>query len=305
MVFVLAGLLGCVQVVDNPTRQTFILEMVGRDHLANAITINSIEANTTRIVGPAVAGGLIATIGIGYCFLINGLSYVAVLFCLRLMRDSELHPVKRAPRLRGQLRAGFHYVRRTRTVRNILLMMAVIGTLSYEFQVVLPVLASKTFHHGANGYSLLMGAMGVGAVLGGGIVANKQKPTSADITKATIMFGLAMLVTATAPNITLAAIGMALVGMSSISFTVFANSVLQLRTRPEMSSRVMALWTMCFIGSTPIGGPLLGYICEHAGARWGLVTGGLAALLAGGIALYETKRPELHFGTMLPEFGKD
>jgi predicted MFS family arabinose efflux permease len=305
MVFTLAGLLGCVQVVDNPTRQTFVLEMVGREHLANAITLNSIEANTSRILGPALAGGTIAIIGTGYCFLANGLTYLAVVCCLRLMRDSELHPITRTARLRGQLRAGFHYVRHTPAVRNVLLMMAVIGTLSYEFPVVLPVLAGKTFHDNVSGYALLMGAMGLGAVMGGVLVANKQKPTAADITKAAIMFGGAMLLTAAAPNLALATLGMALVGMGSISFTVFANSVLQLRTRPDMSSRVMALWTMCFVGSTPIGGPLLGLICQHAGARWGLITGGLAAVATGGLALYEAKRPALHLATLLPEFGKE
>jgi MFS family permease len=305
MVFVLAGLLGCVQVVDNPTRQTFILEMVGREHLANAITLNSIEANTSRVIGPAIAGGLIATIGTGYCFLANSVSYIAVLLCLGMMDASELHPIRRSKQLRGQLRAGFRYVRHTPAVRNVLLMMAVIGTLSYEFPVVLPVLAGKTFHDNVSGYSLLMGAMGLGAVLGGIMVAGKQKPTAGDITKAAIVFGGAMLLTAAAPNLAMATLGMAFVGMGSISFTVFANSVLQLRTRPEMSSRVMSLWTMCFVGSTPIGGPLLGYICQHAGARWGLITGGLAAVATGGLALYEAKRPELHLTTLLPEFGKE
>jgi len=305
MVFALAGLLGCVQVVDNPTRQTFVLEMVGREHLANAITLNSIEASTSRVIGPAIAGGLIATIGTGYCFLANGISYVAVLACLGLMHGSELHPVKRTTRLRGQMRAGFRYVRRTPAVRNILLMMAIIGTLSYEFPVVLPVLAGSTFHDSVSGYSLLMGAMGLGAVLGGVMVASKQKPTAGDITKAAITFGCAMLLTALAPNLALATVGMALVGAASISFTVFANSVLQLRTRPEMNSRVMALWTMCFVGSTPIGGPILGYICQHAGARWGLITGGLAAVATGGFALYEASRPGLHFAALLPELGKD
>lgn len=291
MVFALALLLGMVQVVDNPTRQTFIMEMVGRERLTNAVTLNSIEVNMARIIGPAIAGVLIAGIGIGYCFLANSVSYIAVLACLFLMRSAELQPSAAAARMRGQLREGFRYVRRNAPVRNILIMMAVIGTLSYEFQVVLPLFASKTFHADAAIYSLLMGAMGLGAVIGGIITANRRSPTSTTIALAAAGFGVAMLLAAVAPSIAVAAILMVAVGVGSISFTSIANSTLQLSVAPEMRGRVMSLWTMAFLGSTPIGGPIIGYISEHASPRIGLLVGGTAALGAGIFALVAIRRP--------------
>ncbi|MEJ0073334.1 MAG: MFS transporter [Candidatus Saccharibacteria bacterium] len=293
MVFVLAGLLGLVQVVDTPTRQTFIMEMAGRDNLTNAVTLNSVEVNMARIIGPAIAGGLIAGIGIGYCFLANGLSYIAVLFCLLLMRGHELHADATIARAKGQLREGFRYVQRTPVLRNILLMMAVIGTFSYEFPVLLPIYAGNTFHHGAGGYSLLMGAMGLGAVIGGVISANRRKPSPAAITLAASAFGVAMLLAAIAPDIWVAAALMVLVGIGSISFTALASSTLQLQTAPEMRGRVMALWTVAFIGSTPIGGPIIGYVSEHASARLGFLIGGVAALGSGLFAIYIARRVRL------------
>lgn len=286
MVFVLAGLLGCVRVVDNPTRQSFIMEMAGRDNITNAVSLNSVEVNLARVVGPAIAGLLIASVGIGWCFLLNGISFVAVLYCLWLMRPDELHTQVPVEHMRGQLRAGFRYVRRTPVVRDILIMMAVIGTFAYEFPVLLPIFASNTFHHGASGYSLLMGAMGLGAVVGGFVAANRRKLAPGAITVAAIVFGVTMLLTAMAPNIWFAALLMVLVGAGSIGFTSLANSVLQLHTQPAMRGRVMALWTMAFVGSTPIGGPIIGYISEHLGARLGFVVGGAAALGSGLFALY-------------------
>jgi MFS family permease len=290
MVFVLAVCLGLVQVVDNPTRQTFILEMVGRDQLTNAVTLNSIQVNMARIVGPAIAGGLIAGIGIGYCFLVNAVSYVAVLACLVLMRAAELQAAPAIKRAKGQLREGFRYVRRTPGVRTILIMMAVIGTLTYEFPVVLPILASKSFHADAGGYSFLMAAMGIGAVVGGIITANRKNATPRAIALAAFGFGVAMLLTAASPHLLIAGLCMVLVGIGSISFSSVANSTLQLQTAPEMRGRVMSLWTMAFLGSTPIGGPLIGYISEHSSPRVGLVVGGSAAIAAGIYALLLIKR---------------
>lgn len=297
MVFVLALLLGMVQVVDNPTRQTFIMEMVGREHLTNAVTLNSIEVNMARVIGPAIAGGLIAGIGIGYCFLANAVSYLAVLACLYLMRGNELQPTAVASRMRGQLREGFRYVRGNAAVRGILLMMAVIGTLSYEFQVVLPLFASKSFHADAGIFSLFMGAMGVGAVIGGIITANRKNPTPGTIATAALGFGAAMVLAAIAPTIATAALLMVAVGIGSISFTSIANSTLQLNTAPEMRGRVMSLWTMAFLGSTPIGGPIIGYVSEHSSPRVGLLIGGVAALAAGFFALVAIKRPARLRGT--------
>jgi MFS family permease len=281
MVFVVAGLLGLVNVVDNPTRQTFVLEMVGREQLTNAVTLNSIEVNLARVIGPAIAGGLIAGVGIGYCFLFNSFSYLAVLLCLVLMRGKELRTPPPVVRAKGQLRAGFRYVMATPALRTILLMMAVIGTFAYEFPVTLPIFASQTFHAGAGGFSLLMAAMGGGAVIGGIMVANRKQLTPRSIAVAACMLGASILLAAAAPHIIVAALCMVVVGVCSIRFTAAANSTLQLSTAPEMRGRVMSLWTMAFIGSTPIGGPIIGWVSEHSSPRVGLLIGGLAALIIG------------------------
>jgi len=285
MVYVLAALLGCVQVVDSPTRQTFILEMVGAERLTNAITLNSIEVNMARVIGPAIAGGLITGIGIGYCFLVNAFTFVAVLFCLFRMRADELHTGERVKKAKGQIRQGLAYAWKTPPVRTILLLMAVIGTLSYEFQVLLPIFAGKTFHSNASGYSLLMSCMGLGAVIGGIITANKKRVSAYGITKAAILFGISLLLTALAPNLLTAGLLMIVVGIFSISFMSLANSTLQLETKSEMRGRVMSLWTVTFLGSTPIGGPIIGFTSEHTSARVGFVIGGLAAVISGLFAL--------------------
>lgn len=302
MVFVIAGLLGLVSVVDTPTRQTFIMEMVGREHLVNAVTLNSIEINMARIIGPALGGGLIAGIGIGYCFLADGVSYVAVLVCLLLMRAKELHVGALAVKARGQLREGFRYVWHTPVLRNILLMMVVIGTLAYEFPVVLPIFASETFHTGADGYAFLMGAMGLGAVIGGIGTAGRREPTSGAVMVAALGFGVAMLLASVSPRIAVAGLLMVCVGVGSISFTAVANSILQLQSAPEMRGRVMSLWTVAFLGSTPIGGPIIGYISEHTSPRLGLAIGGVAAVGSGLFALHLriTRRAKTSQEVVLP-----
>ncbi|HET8708910.1 MAG TPA: MFS transporter [Candidatus Saccharimonadales bacterium] len=281
MVFVVAILLGLVKVVDTPTRQTFIMEMVGREHIVNAVTLNSIEVNMARIIGPAIGGGVIASIGIGYCFLIDGVSYLAVVLCQLLMRRNELQAAAPVAKSRGQLAEGFRYVWHTPVLRNVLLMMVVVGTLAYEFPVVLPIFASETFHDGASGYALLMGAMGLGAVIGGMVTANRKNPTPHVITLSAFGFGLSLLLTAASPHIIIAALMMVIVGVGSISFTSVANSTLQLESTPAMRGRVMALWTMAFLGSTPVGGPIIGYVSEHYSARVGLLMGGMSAICAG------------------------
>lgn len=290
MVFVVAAVSGIIKVIDNPTRQTFIMEMVGREHITNAVTLNSIEVNMARVVGPAIGGALIAGIGTGWCFAVDAVSYLAVLCCLLLMRGHELHAGERVVKARGQLREGFQYVWHTPVLRNVLLMMVIIGTLSYEFQVVLPIFASRTFHAGAGGYSFLMGAMGLGAVIGGIITANRRNVTPRTIAIAALSFGVAMLLAAAAPHIIVAGLFMVLVGIGSISFTSVANSTLQLQSAPNMRGRVMSLWTMAFLGTTPIGGPIVGYVSEHTSARVGLLLGGLAAVAASALSVSIARR---------------
>jgi len=281
--YLAAVALGFINMVDNPTRQTFIVEMVGRDELPNAVTLNSVMVNVARAVGPAVAGLLIATVGTGWCFLINGVSFGFVLASLRAIRTEELAPAPKAPRLRGQLREGFRYVGHTPMLRDVLIMMALIGCLTYEFQTTLPLMTGSTFHGDSRDYGYLTACMGAGAVVGGLIAAGRKRGGPHRLVTTAVVFGLAVLAAALAPSLLTEGALLLLVGACSVTFLALGNSTLQLEADPAMRGRVMSLWSVAFLGSTPIGGPLVGFIGGHLGARYGLAIGGLAALTA---ALY-------------------
>jgi MFS family permease len=283
MVYLLALCLGAVSAVDNPTRQAFVLEMVGKEEIVNAISLNSTEINLARVVGPAIAGILIASVGLAACFLINGFSFLAVLAVLMAMRAEELRPTPLASRMPGQLRQGLQYVRASPVIRTILVMMAVIGTFTYEFSVSLPLFAEVTFRQGPATYAAMTAAMGVGAVVGGLYTASRGTGSPQRLISAALLFGGAVLMTAVAPSLPLALLALVAVGFCSIGFTSLGNATLQLATSAEMRGRVMALWTVAFLGSTPIGGPLIGAIGEHVGPRWALALGGVAAVVAAGL----------------------
>jgi MFS family permease len=290
MLYVLAPWLGIIRAVDNPTRQTFIMEMVGKDELVNAVTLNSSSVNLTRVIGPAVAGALIAKIGLAPCFLLDAASYVPVLIMIYLLREEELHTAPPVERAKGQLMEGFRYVRSTPLLFNTLMMMAIIGTFTYEFQVILPLFAQFTFHGTAATYAALTSAMGVGAVIGGLYTASRKREASGLLVKAACLFGFVILVAAVMPTFHLAVAAMVLVGACSIGFTSLGNSTLQLESAEAMRGRVMALWTVAFMGSTPIGGPIIGWIGEHVGPRWGLAVGGSAAIFAGVLSAFLEKK---------------
>lgn len=271
---------GLVDAVDNPTRQSFVVELVGEEHLRNAVTLYSSLVNLARIVGPALAGVIIATIALAPCFILNGISYAAVVIMLLFVRPSDLFTPPRMPRVRGAFLAGFRYVASTPILRNVLLMLALIGTLTFEFQVSLPLIAEFGFHGNAESYAALMSAMGVGAVIGGLMTAAKKNTSPHLLIGAALSFGLAVLLAAAMPLLVLATLAMVLVGYFSISFTSLGNSVLQLESEPQMRGRVMAFWSIAFLGSTAIGGPIVGWIGEHTQPQWGLGVGGIAALVA-------------------------
>ncbi len=287
MVYVLAVLLGSVNTIDNPTRQTFIFEMVGKDSLQNAISLNSTQVNLARVIGPAIGGGIIAGLGLAPCFFINALSFIAVLFALFMMTAEQLNPAPMAERKKGQLTEGFRYIKSNKILRETLLMMAIIGTLTYEFNIILPLVAQFTFHGNAGTYAALTVAMGLGSIAGGLYTASRKKIKPGMLVNAAWLFGATMLLAAIAPSFTLALAALMLVGFFSINFTSIGNTTLQLESEPSMRGRVMSLWTMAFLGSTPIGGPIIGFIGEHAGPRWGLVVGGVAALIAAGIGAWQ------------------
>jgi len=284
MVYALAAGLGFVYVVDNPTRQTFILEMVGPDELTNAVSLNSVLVNVARVIGPGLAGTLIVTVGLAPCFFINAGSYAAVLAALYLMDPARLQSAERQARRRGQLREGLRYVRSTPDVLVPLVMMAVVGTLAYEFQVVLPLLARFTFDGDAGTYGTMSVLMGFGAVAGGLATAAAGRQPATALSRSAIVFGSIQLATSFAPTLLVTFGALLLLGAASIRFLALGNSTLQLAAAPAMRGRVMALWAVAFLGSTPVGGPLMGWVGEHVGPRIALGLGGVATLLCGILA---------------------
>jgi MFS family permease len=276
---VLAMLLGLNNAFENPSRQSFMLEMVGSRHLRNAVSLNSVMVNVARVIGPAVAGIMIATVGTGVCFLLNAGSFVAVVASLLTMDLTALSPAQPTPRARGQLRQGLSYIRRTPDLAVPLMMMAVVGCLTYEFQVSLPYMARSGLHAGSSGYGFMTAAMGVGAVLGGLVVATRGRTGTAALVASVAGFGVAMILATIAPNLAVELIAMTLVGAGSVAFMSSGNATLQLRAAPEMRGRVMSLWFVAFQGSTPIGGPIVGALMSLAGARAGLGLGAVTCFV--------------------------
>ncbi|HEY3953594.1 MAG TPA: MFS transporter [Streptosporangiaceae bacterium] len=285
IVYLLALALGFVNVFDNPARQSFISEMVPPRDLANAVTLNSVSINMSRVFGAALGGVIAAAIGLALCFTCNALSFAAVLISLVAMRKADLLPAKRVSRQPRQIREGLRYVRSTPELLIPLIMIAVIGTLAWEFQVSLPLMASKVFGGGAASYGVMASIMGVGAVAGGLISAARPRPRPRALCLAAMGWGIAILAAAAAPNLPLELAALAFVGYGSITFNSYAKTTLQLAAKPSMRGRVMALWGLAWLGSTPIGGPIVGWVGQVAGARWSLVIGGLPTLICGLAAL--------------------
>ena len=285
MVFALAFTLGIVNAIDNPTRQSFISDMVGRDEVTNAVSLNSVLANGTRVIGPAVAAFLIAGVGIGLCFLINAVSYGAVVIGLLLMRRGDLHRVRHTERGPGQLRDGLRYVRSRPELLLPLSLMVVVGALAYNFSVILPLLSRFTFHHGAEGYGILYSVMSVGAVISGLTVAALGRSTPRIAAYSALALGLMLVVAAAMPSFGAEIAAMVGVGAASTVFIAVTNSVLQLRADPVFRGRVMALFAIAFLGTTPIGAPLVGWIGERFGPRMAFGFGAMAAIGAALVAL--------------------
>jgi MFS family permease len=285
MVIVLALLLGFVNVFDNPTRQSFIGDLVPREQLSNAVMLNSITINAARIFGASAGGAIAATLGLALCFGVNALSFGAVLLTLWAMTASEITQSPRTPRAPRQVRDGLRYVARTPTLLVPLIMIAVIGTLAWEFQVSLPLMASDTFHGGAGLYGAMMATMACGGVIGGLVTASRQHVGTRALAISAVGWGLAITVAAVAPTLPLVLVALVFVGYGSITFNSYAKVALQLGSRPDMRGRVMALWALAWVGSTPIGGPIVGWVGQAFGARWSLLIGGVPTLIIG-LALY-------------------
>ena len=256
----------------------------------NAVSLNSVVMNAARAIGPGIAAILISLLGVAVCFFVNALSFFAVVGALYMMHPAEFYPYVPVARAKGQIRAGFRYVRESKELGLTLGAVFLIGTLAFNFQVLLPLLSTETFHGGAGTLGALTSVMGVGAVIGGLISAAIGKTSRRRLGAIATVFGLLILVLAAMPNFTWALIAIFPMGAASISFIALANSSLQLNSIPQMRGRVMALYTVAFLGTTPIGAPLVGYISQLFGPRAALIVGAASALVAGPILLFSTRK---------------
>lgn len=287
----LVALIGGLTVAfDNPARRAFVTEMVPRGDIPNAVSLNSALMTSSRIVGPALAGLAVTTVGYGWAFVADGVSYVAVLIAYGLMHVADLHRAEPTPRGKGQVREGFRYARANRDLWVPLVMMAIVGTLSYNFQVVFPLFATRDLSGSAATFTILFSVMSVGALIGALAVARRTRISLRTVAITSIAFGAPMAVMAVVPTLAVALPIAFLVGLGSISFLTASTAIVQTHSSQEMRGRVLALQAMVFLGSTPIGGPILGWICQTWGARWGVAVGAAAALGAGAWGLSVARR---------------
>ncbi len=279
-VYVLAFALGMVTVVDNPTRQAFAAEMVGKYGMANAIALNSAVFNLARIVGPAVAGLVIAGVGTPMAFLLNAASYGAVIIGLKLMRPEELHQVARAPRSPGQLRLTLDYVRARPQLWTTMLLVFFVATFGMNFQVTNALMSRAVFHTGASSFGLASTAYAVGALGGALIAARRSRPTLRLLVATSFAFSVLEVATGLMPSFWTFALALIPTGLALLTYTTASNSTTQLNTSAEMRGRVMGLYMMIFLGGAPIGSPLAGWIAEEFGPRMSVISGGVISLAA-------------------------
>ncbi len=284
-VYLLALGLGVAAALDGPTRQAFVSEMVPREDLSNAVGLNSASFNFARLIGPGLAGILIAWVGTGPVFLINGVSFLAVIASLLGMRRSELMPSPRVAREKGQLRDGLRYVKGRPDIILILVIVGMIGTFGFNFQMTTALMATEVFHKGAGEYGLLGSIMAIGSLTGALLAARRERPRLRLVIGAALAFGVFATAASLMPTYTLFAIALVPVGVSSLTLMTAANATVQLSVAPEMRGRVLALYMAVFMGGTPIGAPIIGWIGEVLGARWTIGVGGAVAILTAGACL--------------------
>jgi MFS family permease len=280
MVLALVFVRGTVNAVDNPTRQAFPIEMVGPERVVNAVSLNSVLIHASRLFGPALAALTIAIAGVGPCFALNSLTFAVMIVALWRMDPAELREPPAPSRERGAVRAGLRYVRRTPALAVPLALMALVGTFGLNFQVVLPLLARFSFDGGASTYAALVAAMGVGSVIGALLTGAHGRTDARLIAGAALGFGVLALLAAAVPSILLEIPVLALLGAAAVTFAAAINSSLQLAVEPEMRGRVMALYSIVFLGSTPIGGPLAGWLSQAYDPRAALLLAAVAGLSA-------------------------
>jgi MFS family permease len=289
-VFVLGITFGTLSAADNPARQAFVSEVVGPSLVRNAVTLNSTLVNVARVLGPTIAAVVVDTVGIGWCFIVNAISFLAVIGSLLALDTASLHPTSPTPRVRGQLRAGLHYAAAIPDIVLPLLMMAVIGTFAFEYEVSFPLLAHDTFHGGADAYGWLLAAFGVGAVGGGLYALGRPRTGVARLGRIAVGYAGAMALLAISPTLWTGVGAAVLVGVATILFLTTGNSTIQLASDPNYRGRVMALWTVALVGSTPIGAPVIGAVSQALDPRISIGLGALACLAAAAISRTPRKR---------------
>jgi MFS family permease len=293
-VYVFAFLLGCVAAFDAPARQTFISELVGEADLSNAVALNSMSFNAARMLGPAIAGLLLAVVGTGWVFLINAISFVAVLGSLALLRGDELHRRERAAHTRGSFGGGFHYVWQHAEIRTALFMLLIIGTFGLNFPIFISTMSVTAFHAGASQYGLLTSVLALGSVIGTLFAARRERPSMGLLFGGAAGFGVACALAAVMPSYQLFALVLVLTGVATQTFTTSTNSLIQLSTEPSMRGRVMAIFIAIAWGGTPIGAPIVGWIADRFGPRWALGVGAAAGVTAAVVgALYFARQRKL------------
>jgi MFS family permease len=286
MVYLLALLLGLVTAMDNPARQSFVMEMVGRSQVTNAVSLNSAVFTGARVVGPAIAGVLISLVGTGWCFVLNAASFGAVVLALVAMDPSRLQRSNATTARRGLVMEGLRFVWSRPDIRLPLAILAVVGTLALNWTVILPLLARNTFRGDAGTYGLLFAMLGLGSLAGALFTASRREPSGALLLGSLAAFGVLMLAAAMAPTLPLLVAALIPTGMAALVFQTTANSLIQLRSEPALRGRVMALYAVLFIGTTPIGAPIVGWVAQQAGPRAALVLGAAAILVTAAVAAW-------------------
>jgi len=284
-VYVFALLLGCVTAFDSPARQTFVAELVGEEHLGNAVALNSTSFNAGRMIGPAIAGLLIASIGTGWAFIINGVSFGAALLAIALLRSHELHVSERAVRTRGSLVEGFRYVWARHELKAIFCMVFLIGTFGLNFPIFISSMSVKVFHAGAGEYGILSSVLAVGTVTGALLAARRERPGVLLLIGGSIVFGVGCALAAIMPNYVLFGVALVIIGIAAQTLTTSANSAVQMTIDPIMRGRVIAIFLTIAVGGTPVGAPIVGWVADAFGPRWSLGVGAAAGILSAIVGL--------------------
>jgi MFS family permease len=289
-IYAVAVFSGIATAFDNPARRSFVVELVPKEHIPNAVSLNSALMTGSRIIGPALAGLLVTTVGFGWCFLLDAISYVPVILAYGRMNPAELRQAPVTPKGRGQIREGLRYARSIPELWVPLLMMTVIGTLAFNFQTVLPLFATRDLQGSDVTFTWLLSTLSFGSLVGALAAARRTTVDVQTLSRNAIVFGIGMTLLTFAPNQPSAFVVGFLVGFGSITFMTAATAITQLAATPSMRGRVLALQAIVFLGSTPIGGPILGAIAETFGARYGIAVGAIATLAAGSFGLFTVRR---------------